>query len=442
MKLIIVKFLIIIFFLMYSVCFAKEKILAVVDGKLITEEDLKYFLGMQHFKKNLPSKTPFKISVEKYIQKLIDEKLIINEAKKMGIDQDPEVKKAIEDFILRESVKKLYDEEIRQKVFVTEKEIKDYYLKKIKKGEKLSEEDFQKRKNTIEKIIRREKEKKRSDEYLACLRSKAKIKINKELLSSNKTSDKTPLVEVDGDVLTVEDFIKMAKDSNLSEDEVINLWIDRKLIDKSALSKHYERNPEFKKVLSFYKDTLLKNMFIKKVIIPQIRISDQDLEEYYKSHQKDFAKPASYYIQQITVKSKKSAEEILDSLKKGADFSWVAKTKSIDALAEKGGKVGWVTKAELFEPLKEIIDSMNIGDISPIIEFDSKYIIVKLLDKTDEEIEKFDKVKNLVYNAYFNEQVDKLLNEYVSKLRKKAKIKIYEKQIKLFVKSLEKSSQK
>jgi len=449
MKLIIARILIVTFFLC-SICSAEEKILAVVDGEHITEEDFKYFLSMQHqhffnMQHSIKSSSSNN-SVEKYIQKLIDEKLIINEAKQMGMEQEPEINKAIEDFVLRESVNRLYDEEIRQKVFITEEEIKDYYFKT--KGKKLSEEDFQKLKNTIEKIIRKEKEKKRSDEYLAYLRSKAKIKINKELLSSinidsskeevKKSENKTPLVEVDGDVLTAEDFIKIAKESNISKNELINSWIDRKLVDKEAVSRHYEMNPDMKKMISIYKDRLLKNMFIKKIIIPQIQISDKDLEEYYKTHQKEFMTPRKFYIQQITVKSKKEAEEILNNLKKGADFSWEAKTKSVDASSEQGGKVGWFTKAELFEPLKEVIDSMNVGDISPIIEFNSKYIIVKLIDKADEEIEEFDKVKNLVYNKYFNEQVNKLLNEYVNKLKTKAEIKIYGEQIKALEESLQK----
>ena len=212
----------------------------------------------------------------------------------------------------------------------------------------------------------------------------------------------------------------------------MNSWIDRKLVDHEALSRHYEMKPDLKNMVYRYENQLLKNTFIKRIILPRIVVTDKNLEEYYAAHQQSFIKPIRYKIQQITVKSLDGAQEILDNLQKGADFSWLAKRKSTDSAAQKGGDAGWFTKAELPEPLREIIDSMKAGDISPIIEIESQYGIVKLMDKTGEEVEEFDKVKNAVYKAYFNEQVNALLDKYVNQLKTDAQIKIYEDEIRLF----------
>jgi parvulin-like peptidyl-prolyl isomerase len=88
--------------------------------------------------------------------------------------------------------------------------------------------------------------------------------------------------------------------------------------------------------------------------------------------------------------------------------------------------------------VKEIIDTLKLGDISPIIKIDSLYAIVKLRGKTDEEVEEFSKVKDAVYMASFNDQLSNLLEKYVNQLKTDAQVKIYEEQ----VQSLEEKLQK
>jgi parvulin-like peptidyl-prolyl isomerase len=213
-------------------------------------------------------------------------------------------------------------------------------------------------------------------------------------------------------------------------EDVIYGWIDRKLVDHEALSRHYEMKPDLKKMVYRYENQLLKNTFIKKVIYPQINITEEALKKYYLDKQKDFLKPRRYRIQQITVTTIDDAREILNALGDGADFSWLAKKRSSDSAASRGGEVGWLTKKELPEQIREIIDNLKIGDISPIIEIASYYRIIKLIDKTEEEAEDFVRVKDAVYKAYFNEQLNSILEKDINELKKDSEIIIYGEEIK------------
>jgi parvulin-like peptidyl-prolyl isomerase len=518
------------FLLLISLCgcaslLQKEKVLAVVDGEPITEGDLKYSLSISHRREDLSSAGTLNLS--QYVQKLIADRLIIDEARRMGIDQYPEIQQAIQAYILRESVVRLHDEEIMQKMSVTEKDIVDYYkknyerfalglievkseeeardiLEQLKKSGNFSElaekysahpskkdrgeialvknampsyiekvvsglkpeevsdvikamdryyivklisrkdppdEDLDKVRGNIERAIKKLKEKERSDEYLKFLRERATIKIDRELLSAINLSegaeeiekwskDKRTLVEINGSVLTVGDFVTIAIPYNRkSNEDILNSWVDRKIVDHEALSRHYENSPDLKKMIYRYENQLLKNTFVKKVIIPRIVISDKILEEYYSSHQNSFINPAQFRIQQITVKTMDEAQDILNNLQNGADFSWLANRRSTDSAASKGGDTGWVTKAELPAPVSEIIDGFKIGNISPIIKIDSLYRIVRLQGKTEEGVKKFNEVKDAVYSASFNEQLDTLLDKYVNQLKADAQIKIYDREI-------------
>jgi len=503
----------------------KENILAVVDGEPITEGDLKYSLSISHRKEDLSSAGTLNLS--QYVQKMVDDRLIIDETRRMGMDQYPEVKQAIQAYILRESVLRLYNEEITKKVSVSEDDILNYYKKnyerftlgiievgseedakdiseQLKKGEDFKElvrkysthiskkdggevvlkrnslpayidevvvilrpgeisdvikmmdkyyivklinrkdapeEELEIERRNIERSIRKLKEKERSDEYLKFLCERAAIKIDRELLSAIKVGgegkeiekwsrDERPLAEVNGSVLTAGDFAAgITPGTRKSSEDILKSWIDRKLVDHEALCRHYENSPDLKKMLYLYENQLLKNTFIKRIIIPRVMISDKTLEDYYSSHQKSFIKPATYKIQQITVKTIDEAREVLNNLQNGTDFSWVAKRRSTDSAGSKGGDAGWLTGAELPGPLREVVVTLKPGDISPVIKIDSQYRIVRLQGKTEEVVEEFNKVKGDVYRACYAEQINTLNNEYVNQLKKEAKIEIYDEEV-------------
>jgi parvulin-like peptidyl-prolyl isomerase len=509
-------------------------ILAIVDGEPVTRGDLEYSLQIAHRREDLSSAKTLDIS--KYIQKLINDKLIIQEAKRMGLENHPEVQKKVQAYTLRESVVRLYDEEILQKVTVTEEDIINYYrenyerfimdiietdtrekaseiLEQLKNGgdfkvfsqkypanlkkqgelyifqrrslsphlrevidklqigevsdvveagnrffiiklinkQEAPDEELEGLRSKIEDAIRKQKINDKSDEYLAQLREKATLNINRELLSSINMGgsdeeknrwlqDDRVLAKVNDEVLTVGEFAAMLPhNTDSSREEILNRWLDRKLVDQEALSRGYDMSTNLKEMINRYRDQIIKNIFISQIIVPKINVSDEEVKEYYLTHQEEFAKPLRYRVQQITVKTMEEAQEILKSLKEGASFSWLAKMKSVDSFAPKGGVVGWRTKDQLPEPVREIIDTLNPGDISSIIKIDSQYRIIMLQDKTEREFEEFRKVQALARRKVFAEKFNKIYEEYINKLRKEAKIEINKKAIESFEQIFQKS---
>ncbi len=513
---------------------AGEKVLAVVDGESITEEDLKYSLQIAHRREDLSSAGS--LSMSGYVQKLIDDMLFIEEARRMGMDQDPQIQQAVNAYILRESVVKLYDEEISQKVSVSDEDIINYYRKnyevfslgiievsseeeaagiagQLKKGADFSdlarkysthrsgknggeivlprrsmppyiaetiaglspgdlsdilrirdkyyivrlisrkeapEEELRNVRKEIEKAIRKQREKQRADEYLEYLRKHAAVKINKDILSAVSSGkgdeesakwskDKRVVAEVNGSVLTVGEFVAMSTAyRGKSKEYILNSWIDRKVVDHEALGRRYDTASGFRKKIERYENQLLKKAFINKAIIPKIEVSDKVLKEYYLKHREEFARPERFRIQQITVKTMDEAGSLLSSLKDGADFSWLARNKSIDAAGPKGGEVGWLTMQKLPVPVREIVATLKLGETSPIVKVDSFYRIIRLQGRIDGEVRNFEEVKNAVYKAYFKEEVNALRDEFVAQLRAKAQIKIHDEAVKSLEEGLRK----
>jgi len=509
---------------------AGEKILAVVDGEPITEEDLKYSLQIAHRREDLSSAG--RLSLSEYVQKLIDDMLIIEEARRMGMEQDPQVQKAVKAYVLRESVMKLYNDEVSGKVSISDEEIRNYYkrnyerfslriiearsreeaekiVEQLKKGadfrdlaerystsrsgrdggkvvlsrrsmppdiaetiaalrpgqssdvlkirdkyyivklisrKEAPDEGLKDVRRAVEKVLRKQKEKERADEYLKYLRERSVVKVDKELLSSISldkvdewSKDRRMLAEVDGSVLTAAEFAAMAGPfRGKSKEFILNSWIDRKVVDHEALSRGYGSHPDLKKKTGRYENQLLKQAFINKVIIPEIKISDKTLKDYYMKHREEFSGPDRFRVQQITVRTMDEARGVLSSLHDGADFSWLAKKKSIDPAGRDGGELGWLTREELPGPARAVVGALKAGEVSPVFKVGSSYRIIRLQGKVRGEVRRFEEVRDAVYKACFKEEFNTLWNEFVSRLRAEARIKINDEA----VKSLEKGLQK
>ncbi|NOY64320.1 MAG: hypothetical protein GXO97_02820 [Nitrospirae bacterium] len=522
-----VKLLLILFILtvLLSSCVGnikrESKTLALVNGYPITEDDMAYALEIEHRREDL-SKAG-RIDLRKYLNRLIDERLLVEEAERMGIDKEPWIKEKLRAFTIRESVMQLYQDEIASKVTVTKEEAHDFYkknyvvyrigvidvsseevakkaLKEISEGKdfadvvnryslfksmeeggvkytrlalrrspefekivlslkpgevsgihkinnrfyivklievkKPEEKDYEKKRQSIMRTLKKEKEKALASEYLKRLKEKAKITVDRDLLSfieknmdsEELLNDKRPLAKVNDDVLTVSEFAKSLKEVKNRKNllRLVNNWIERKLVDQEALSRKYYLKSPLKEKINRYKEQLMRRVFIGTTIVPDIKVDDGKLKDFYNSHRERYRTPAKYKIQQITLKDRAEAEAVLKELREGADFSWVAMNKSRDAHASNGGVVGWFEKSAMPEKIQKAIEGLNPGDISPIIKDDDSFIIVKLMDYRKGTIRPFEQVKSLVYEQYMNREINKRLKEYVAKLRKDATIEIIE----------------
>lgn len=143
--------------------------------------------------------------------------------------------------------------------------------------------------------------------------------------------------------------------------------------------------------------------------------SQEDIRSYYDSHLSEFTEPAAVEIRKIrvgipfeaseTVKSaaRKKAEEIKKEVT-AANFETVAKSKSDDEFASKGGKAGWINRGTLEKPLEEALDKLSMGEVSPLIETQFGYFILKLENKKESKVKTLDSVTTIIAEKLIKEQ--------------------------------------
>ena len=89
----------------------------------------------------------------------------------------------------------------------------------------------------------------------------------------------------------------------------------------------------------------------------------------------------------------KKAEETMEKLKSGEDFSTIAAEVSDSGNATGGGDMGWMEPSNIPSLFSAKISEMKKGDISELIKNESGYHIVKLADKRSTDIQMIDQTR-------------------------------------------------
>lgn len=125
-------------------------------------------------------------------------------------------------------------------------------------------------------------------------------------------------------------------------------------------------------------------------------ISQQETEAYYNEHKENYKEDETRKIQYVLFDVVPTAsdtgdalfqiEMLMDSLKQGIDFAYLAETYSDDpGSAQKGGDLGYFARGVMVKPFEDAAFGANIGDlVGPVITQHGIHII-KIEDKKVED---------------------------------------------------------
>ncbi|MBF0437167.1 MAG: peptidylprolyl isomerase [Magnetococcales bacterium] len=144
-------------------------------------------------------------------------------------------------------------------------------------------------------------------------------------------------------------------------------------------------------------DQIMENRLIKRVIMPLLTVTDDELHLLYNQLAQDQSREEEFHIGQILLeipsgasyseldRVKEKAVALLQSLRDGKSFAALASQYSNDPSGLAGGDAGWVKKADMPENLQEILLPLKVGDISDPIRSPQGLHIFKMIDRRTKE---------------------------------------------------------
>jgi peptidyl-prolyl cis-trans isomerase SurA len=120
----------------------------------------------------------------------------------------------------------------------------------------------------------------------------------------------------------------------------------------------------------------------------------------------------------------RKCQQVLDRIRKGADFGEMALLYSQDPSARFGGDLGYFKRGELVPVLEQAALRLKVGEVSGIVRTDFGFHILKLLDRKEGVPSPFDSVQEKVYEDYNTQEFNNAVQAYISSLKKGAVIEI------------------
>jgi len=201
---------------------------------------------------------------------------------------------------------------------------------------------------------------------------------------------------------------------------LIERMIDAKLIFEAGRKEKLDADDEVKRRVRQFEERVVQEIYLNRLIDKQV--TEDTIRKRYDAFVK--ANPAKEEIsaRHILVQTEAQAKEVIAELGKGADFSELAKARSIDpAGKQQGGDLGFFSKDEMVPEFSEAAFKMKDGETSkaPVkTQFGFHVIRVEARRTAAQPLEE-------VREKLVSDMSQEIMNGVVGGLRKDAKIEVF-----------------
>ncbi|WP_045523853.1 peptidylprolyl isomerase [Neobacillus niacini] len=258
---------------------------------------------------------------------------------------------------------------------------------------------------------------------LALSKDKAIAKINGDAISKDELYD--VMVKQYG-AATVEQLIAdkiVASEAKKQKVSVSEADLNKEV---NKLKESYGGEDVFNQVLEsnntsvdVLKEELKNYLTLRKLLEPQIEITDEELQTYFDENKDTFGEAEQVKASHILVEDEATAKEIKQKLTDGADFAELAKEYSTDeGSKENGGELGFFPKGTMVTEFEDVAFALPINEISDPVKSDYGYHIIKVEEKKEAKEANFDDSKADIKETLIGQKME---NEYSTWLEEKKK---------------------
>jgi parvulin-like peptidyl-prolyl isomerase len=189
-----------------------------------------------------------------------------------------------------------------------------------------------------------------------------------------------------------------------------------------------DKTAEFRDKQRAFEEGLLFTAFLKKVILPDVRIDEPEIRAWYDRHKEDYSSPAMLRLESIAFGRRADAEDARKKAVSGADFGWLKKNAAGRTLA--GDDVmqlnGGVYLVDQVDPdLAKILANPKEGDARLFAAPGGPVYIVLIREVIPTKTQPYADVRSDAGQAVINEKTKKTLDEWSDKLRKAYAVKSF-----------------
>jgi peptidyl-prolyl cis-trans isomerase C len=183
------------------------------------------------------------------------------------------------------------------------------------------------------------------------------------------------------------------------------------------------------------RDWRMIQRLLKQKVVPQVHVTHSELLDYYNQVKAErYAQPDRIHMAMIMIKKSESpepaharalAQSLYDRILRKEDFSKLATTRSHDPMASKGGDWGFVGRGAFrIKAVDDALWALKAGEVSPIVETDEAFFIVKALERQDARTVPFTEVQAALEQEVRKKKYGDALSQYIQSIYEKSYVHV------------------
>ena len=246
----------------------------------------------------------------------------------------------------------------------------------------------------------------------------------------------TILASFSGQTVTLGEFNQLweevPEDYKLQLDKsmVLDQMISEKLLIQEAKNMGLEEDNDVLEQIKKMTEQILVQVLIEREILDKIKVNNEEVLEYYEQNKDSFTEKEQVYLYNILLETEEEAQDVLEQLKAGGDFSEIAKEKSTGPSAAQGGDLGYLAKGTIILEIEEVVFALELEELSEVIKTDFGFHILKITEKKPESVTSLEEVKEDIIQTLLPDKQKVAFENFIEELKSKAEIEINEEALK------------
>jgi len=183
-------------------------------------------------------------------------------------------------------------------------------------------------------------------------------------------------------------------------------------------------------------EQILRSKLVNREVKSKIVITKEDIKEYYESHREKYAGEKKYYLWNLYIKvssessssersnARSQMEAVLVKLNQGQSFESLVDEIKKSSFAVQGTDLGLYRLKELSEQLRQVVEKMDAGEYSAVLDTNFGYQIIYVQKIEDSQDQPLAAVESEIEEKLYKELVDNKYQEWLEQLRARSHIRI------------------
>jgi peptidyl-prolyl cis-trans isomerase C len=164
---------------------------------------------------------------------------------------------------------------------------------------------------------------------------------------------------------------------------------------------------------------------VREVLVEGVRITDEQVREYYEAHQDDLKTAEEVRVRIIAVKDMAAAQEIVAALKKGEESERLAQERSLESRAAQRGDTRWVNPQTLPAPLQEAVGSLKVGETGGPVQTDDEFLLVRLEERKPVRTMSLTEARSAIEQRLLLAKREEVFQSWITEQEKQSKIEVF-----------------